>query len=476
VGVVKMSYFEEITEEEQKLKAITDSTLDAVLLMDDKGNIKFFNPAAERIFGYTVDEAMNLHLHDTLAPSRFHDAHNKALPQFHESGTGAVIGQVVELAGIKKDGTEFPIELSLSSFQQDGKWWAVGTIRDITARKDRETELQMLYQAIRQSPVTVVITNIDGTIEYVNPKFTELTGYSFDEAIGQNPRILKTELTPKETFPELWSTITSGEIWHGFFANRKKNGDTFWEEAWISPIMQDDKIVKYVGVKLDVTRQRAMEQCQEEQRRELEIYASLLRHDLRNDLSVIVGNIDLAQILLGEEDEEMKELLQTSEAVISRMLNLLSAVGGPSEIPETNPASLVKKVALESEKADKSLIIHMNVDDDAEDLEISSSRLLSMVFDNLFRNAVTHAGENPIVTVNIALEDSNVAITVSDNGPGVSDEIRDRLFQRGASTRGGGLGLYLSRQIINAMNGTIELVAPAKEKGATFLIRLPIKK
>ena len=134
-------------------------------------------------------------------------------------------------------------------------------VHDITERKKVEGELHKLSRAIEYSPVSIVITDTAGTIEYVNPKFIDVTGYSFAEAIGKNPRILKTENTDPEKYTQLWQTITSGKVWNGVFNNRKKNGETYWESATISPIFDDfGNISHYLAVKEDITERRQMEE------------------------------------------------------------------------------------------------------------------------------------------------------------------------------------------------------------------------
>ena len=116
--------------------------------------------------------------------------------------------------------------------------------------RESEVELIKLSSAVEQSPAVVVITDIEGNIEYVNPKFTELTGYSIEEAIGENPRILKSDKTSSEVYEDLWKTIMSGNEWRGEFCNKKKNGELFWEYGIISPV-RDKKgvITNYISIK-----------------------------------------------------------------------------------------------------------------------------------------------------------------------------------------------------------------------------------
>ncbi len=126
---------------------------------------------------------------------------------------------------------------------------AIGSIADITDHKVKELELTKLSTAITQCPVAIVITDLHGTIEYVNPSFTQITGYTLEEAIGKNPRILKTDHFPGSYYENLWETISSGNIRTGEFYNKTKSGEYSWESAIISPIFHENKIVNYVGVK-----------------------------------------------------------------------------------------------------------------------------------------------------------------------------------------------------------------------------------
>jgi len=138
-----------------------------------------------------------------------------------------------------------------------GRVW---TFADVTNRYRAEEEILKLNKVVEQSPATIVITDLDGNIEYVNPKFCQLTGYTALEALGQNPRILKGEETPDEMYKDLWETITSGNEWRGEFHNKKKNGELFWEDATISPILDDnERIVNFLAVKEDITERKIFE-------------------------------------------------------------------------------------------------------------------------------------------------------------------------------------------------------------------------
>ena len=248
-----------LKENVKKFRLITTSAADAIIMMDPDGMITYWNPAAEKIFGYKKQEVLGTDLHQTIAPVRFHNQVHKGFELFKKTGDGAAVDETVELMGIHKDGHEFPVELSLSSVELDEEWHAIAIIRDISKRKENETKLQTFSEAVKQNPASVVITDPSGKIEYVNPQFEYFNGYSLNEVKGKNPRVLKSGEQPLEFYKNLWSTIAQGNTWHGEFHNKKKNGELYWEEARISPIKdKHDDILHYVAIKEDITDKKQM--------------------------------------------------------------------------------------------------------------------------------------------------------------------------------------------------------------------------
>jgi diguanylate cyclase (GGDEF)-like protein/PAS domain S-box-containing protein len=151
------------------------------------------------------------------------------------------------------------------------QWYITGFLLDITERKKLQDQYRKLSAIVHNSPASVVVTDIDGTIEYVNPKFEKITGYSSDEAIGKNPSVLKSGLQTQAYYQELWETILAGHEWRGEFSNKKKNGEFYWELASISPIVNDvGKIESFVAVKEDITERKKAEQALEEAKAALE--------------------------------------------------------------------------------------------------------------------------------------------------------------------------------------------------------------
>jgi len=146
----------------------------------------------------------------------------------------------------------------------------IGTHTDITERKLTEEKLRTLFVAIEQSPTSIVITDLDANLQYVNPQFCRVTGYSPEEILGGNPRVLQSGLTPKETYQALWDTITAGKVWHGELVNRRKNGEIYWEEAHIAPVLNEHNVItQFVGVKFDITIRKKSEEAVRDSERKL---------------------------------------------------------------------------------------------------------------------------------------------------------------------------------------------------------------
>lgn len=155
--------------------------------------------------------------------------------------------------------------ISIEFYESDGKRYMLSTMMDITDRKNAEEELVKLTRAVEQSPVSIVITDLNGDIDYVNPKVSEVTGYLPSELIGKNPRILSSGENPTSVYRDMYKVIEAGGIWHGEFHNKTKSGDLIWESASISPVINDEGIMThYIAVKEDITEWKRMREILEE--------------------------------------------------------------------------------------------------------------------------------------------------------------------------------------------------------------------
>ncbi len=230
-------------------------------LNDEHWTLKYISKAVEELTGYPVEDFLDNKVR-SFASIIHPDDQQRVYKEIQET-LDQDTSFFLEYRIIRSDGEIRWLNERGKVVEGDQKenQFINGWIFDITERKAIEEDLKKLSTAIEQSPVSVVITNFKGTIEYVNPKFSEVTGYSAEESIGQNPRVLKSEKNNPEIYKELWSTISAGKEWRGEILNKKKNGDEYWETASISPIMsRDGSITHYIAVKEDITERKLLEE------------------------------------------------------------------------------------------------------------------------------------------------------------------------------------------------------------------------
>ena len=239
--------------EEAEFRSVLESAPDAIVIIDGQGRIVRLNRQAEAIFGYTREELLGEPI-EILVPERFRERHQKHRAAYSPQSRPRPMGMGLELYGRRKDGGEFPVDITLSPIESTDGFLTISVIRDITSRRRIEEQLLKLSRAVEQSANLVIITDTQGRIEYVNPKFTEVTGYTPDEAIGQNPRILKSGKTPPEEYRRLWETITSGREWRGEFLNKRKDGGLYWASASISPLRNYQGVIThFVAIEEDIS-------------------------------------------------------------------------------------------------------------------------------------------------------------------------------------------------------------------------------
>jgi PAS domain S-box-containing protein len=251
----------QLRQSREQFRVIADYTYDWEGWHDARGKLLWVNPAVERITGYTVDECLAMDDY----PRPMIVAEDVAIIEGSlDRALEGEPGNDVPFRVRHKDESIRWVAVSWNPiFGADGRFTGFRTsARDFTDRHQGDDELRKLSVAVQQSPASVVITDLDGTIQYVNPKFSQVTGYTPEEAIGQNPRVLKSDQTPPEVYEDLWKTITAGRTWRGEFINVKKNGELFWESASISPIISTDgTTTHYIAIKEDITEKKRGEEA-----------------------------------------------------------------------------------------------------------------------------------------------------------------------------------------------------------------------
>ena len=259
----------QINAQEHPFQRLLDAAADAMLVVDAGGAVVAANASAARLFGYEQRALLHRAVED-LIPERYRAAHRDERAAYARRPGVRPMGGVRELRGLRRDGTEFFVEVSLGPIDVSN---VLVTVVDVTERKHAEETLRKFSRVVQQTASTVMITNLDGVIEYVNPRFIETTGYSADEAIGQRPSLLKSGHTPLEEYRQLWRTITGGGVWNGEFLNRRKDGSLYWESAIISPIRDEGGVVThFAAVKDDITARKAADAALREREEQLRLF------------------------------------------------------------------------------------------------------------------------------------------------------------------------------------------------------------
>jgi PAS domain S-box-containing protein len=453
--------------------AVVESMSDGVLVVDEALRIIYLNPAARSILQVDGSDHYSL---------------EKAGLKI-----GAVIqsalDQNVRRSEIKTD-DDPPryIELQLDPlYRTQGR--AAGRLillRDISLQKQAGEQLRLQSVALSSAPNSIMITDRQGNIQWVNPAFTELTGYRLEEVIGKNPRILKSGKQAPEFYQNLWQTILAGEDWHGELVNRRKDGSLYVEDAMISPVFnEENEITHFVALKQDITARKELEKMRDD-------LMQAIVHDLRNPLNSILFSMDMIQTLPGVENlpSEILSMVEISRGNAWRMLGMINSMLDLSRLENGNMPLMREPVVLaelveqtihsQSLLAQRREILILN--DVPYDLpRVFIDRILiSRVLQNLVDNAIkfTAQGSNIEITAKTDPENRAVIVSVHDNGPGIPQELKGMLFQKfitGASPRrGSGLGLAFCRLAVEAHHGKI-WVESEDHQGTTFLFSLPIE-
>ena len=507
---------------EARSRAITQSAHDAIITSDSAGNIAGWNRGAEIMFGYAESEVMGQPM-TLLMPQRYRDRHLAGMSRIRSGGEPQAIDSAVELNGLRKDRSEFPLELSLARWETTDSWFVTGIIRDITVRKRAEGELGTLSRAVEQSPTSIVITDRAGNIEYVNPHFENVTGYTKAEVLGRNPRILKSGTTPAETYAELWNVISSGDEWRGELCNRRKNGELYFEYAAISGLKDENgEVRQYVAVKQDITERKRAEEALQlkravllETERELvnarESLADSARlesvgrlaagvaHEVKNPLMIIRLGVDYLAKQFPQESSQ--EILNDVRGAIERADNVIKELLDFAKQKEfarrpTDINHVIDKAIhlVKHEIKRRNIVIVRNRSDPIPQIYADPDRLVQ-VFVNLLSNAAQAIGKDggiEVVARSICLGEHDlmeserdvfsvgeqvITVDIRDSGPGFPVEHEKKIFEPFFTTKpvgeGTGLGLAVSRNIVMMHKGSIN-ISNRSEGGASALLRFRV--
>ena len=379
-------------------------------------------------------------------------------------------------------------------------------LRERQQQRSTSSTLRKLSAAVEQSPQMVMITDAEGTIEYVNTAFTTLTGFNTREAIGQKASLLRSGQTPKATYEDLWHTILSGKRWRGEICSRKKDGNTYWESASIFPIRDESgKITHFIGMMDDISERKRLEQEQRQLEAQLHhaqkmktigTLAGGIAHDFNNLLQAIIGYADLALAALPPNEQAREEIGQVLAAAgrAKKLVQQILTFGRRAETRrQTVELHPIIKDALDLLRAavPATIEIRFVLAEDCGPV-LADPDQIHQVLMNICTNACqAMSSRGGILEVKLGrakteeerscwpvpLPDGSwVCISIRDTGPGIENETLQRIFDPFFTTKivgqGTGLGLSVAHGIVTAHGGHIEVVSRLGE-GTTFFVCLP---
>ncbi|NTW49905.1 MAG: PAS domain S-box protein [Chlorobiales bacterium] len=508
---------EMLRESELLYRSTLKASPDGIVITDIEGRINMVSPSATTMFGYR-DE---MELHGVLA-TEFLATEDRARAQ---SSVGFMCNGeskgAVEYHGLRADGTSFDIEANCD-FIHDATGQITGRvfiIRDITERKRAEAERERLIAGIEQAGEIILITDPEGSIQYTNPAFERITGYSRNEVIGKNPRILKSGNHDNEYYASVWETIKEGRTWAGRFINKRKNGSLYTEEASIAPVRDaSGAIVNYVAVQRDITRELETEQqlVQAQKMESVGRLAGGVAHDFNNMLVAIIGYADMCRHELPADHRVRKwidEIINAGHRSANLTRQLLAFARQQTISPKV--LDLNETVASMHKLLQRLIGEHIDLvwrpGANLWPVKIDPSQI-DQILANLCvnaRDAIVNTGRVTIETENVAIEGANctcrvevprvylenvtiedtscihhagavpgayVMLAVSDNGTGIEKDVIAHIFEPFFTTKGlgegTGLGLATVYGIVKQNNGYINVYSEPG-KGTTFKIYLP---
>lgn len=483
-----------IRESEKKFRALFENAYDPILLIDIKSfRILDCNPAAEKLFGKNKSQIIHSLLEELSPEVQHNNEKSEELINFYLNkalkGETTIFEWCFETSDKKilTEGNLYKVDINGNSLLQL-------IIRDITEKRKSEEQLKMLSISINQSSSAVIITDVNGNIDYVNDTFTKLTGYSKEEVIGENPRFLKSGYTAKETYKELWEKILAGENWEGEFLNKRKDGTLYWEYARISPVKNENGVItNFIGIKDDITQLKklldeikvAKAKAEETSRLKTNFLANM-SHELRTPLVGILGcasmieedtNDPLTKELAGIINKSGQRLHETLNAILD--LTRLETENLPVDLRPTNIVTVIKnsyEIFINEAKL-KGLNLYLDLDEE-EIFAFADANLLKSVVTHLLSNAVKYTDTGGI-SLRAFTNENKVIIKVVDTGIGIPDSYHDVIFEpfRQVSEgynrqfEGSGLGLTLTKKYVKMMNGRIWFNSKLGE-GSAFFVEL----
>jgi PAS domain S-box-containing protein len=480
-----------LTDSEERYRRLFETADDGILLLEkSEFTIRHANPAISMLSGYSNEDCIGKEMKD--------------IGLTHDMGTPYEV-----LKGLDKEGIinfdDIPIKtkdgkiIYTDIYLVDKTNLIQCNIRDITEHKQAEADRHQLLSAIEQAGESIVTTTLDGTIQYINPAFELMTGYSKQESVGRNPRFLKSGRQDQSLYKNLWDTILSGNPWSGRLINKRKDGTFYTSKCSISPIKgPKNNLINFIWIAKDITKEAALEKriAQAQKMESIGILAGGIAHDFNNILSAIIGFTELALSDVEKKttlEEDLKEIHVGGIRAKDLVKQILSFARQSDERINPLRVDVIAKEVLRFIRASIPSTIEIDSDIQSDSLVMGNPTQIHQIFMNLCTNSAyamkknggvlrvsindVEIDKNPEIN-DIGLEKGNyIKIKVSDTGTGIPPAIIDKIFEPYFTTKtveeGTGLGLATIHSIVENYSGKI-MVSSTMGKGSVFTLYFPI--
>ena len=460
------------------------------------GKIVNANKAASKFYGWTVDKLETMSLAEIQLPN------SKKNNEIQPTQSSESKNLIEEFQHKLANGKIRNIEVFTNKIRFKGDVCNHSIIHNVTEKKQAEEKLNLMGKALEQSPVSIAITDKSGIIEYVNPKFSEITGYRFEEVIGKDSNILNSHIHSNEFFKEMWDTISSGKDWIGEIKNKKKNGEYYWESQIISSIVDlDGEITNFISVKEDISEQKRMiqevieaKEKAEEAERLKSAFLANMSHEIRTPLNAILGFTGMLTTNEFMSEQTRQDYIYIINKSAEGLLQIINDILDISKL-ETGQVKIYKTrfvlrpifEALLAQYQNKlkevkktNLVINL-LPAHIDTILYNDETRFIQICTNLLDNAIKFTESGQITLGVSSISDSTIELEITDTGIGIKKKDQQNIFDRfrqvgDSLTRihyGNGLGLAIVKNLVILMGGEIELESTVG-KGTTFRFRFPL--
>jgi len=448
----------------ERINAIVNNVVDGIITVDDVGNVESINGNAEQMFGCNAARIVGRPFDELIAPDR--------RAQYNEERFRRELAdpdqEETEYLGRRQDGSEFFMELAATRIKVGGRPLLIYIVRDISERKHAEERLKLAASVFENTTEGILITDGDGIIQSTNPAFTAITGFTADEVVGENPRVLQSGTQSADFYEAMWRSITETGHWQGEINNRRKNGEIYPQWLNINAIKDArGQITNYVGVTFDISELKASERIKDE-------FIATVSHELRTPLTSIHGSLGLlGGGVTGELSADSARLVRIAQENCRRLVRLIDDILSIAKIESEKMKFHLQPVAIddliaraieENQDFAKQYGVHLQARPVMREARVLADMdRLMQVLTNLLSNAVKHSPRGGVVLIGIQRRDGYWRVSVVDNGPGIPDSFRENIFSKFAQADGSdrrkgggtGLGLSISKAIIDRLGGRI---------------------